>query len=75
MAEEHFANLATVINSIPKHNLLLVVGDCNAHLGTSDVPYSYHMETNSNGQLLLDLSIECNMVITNTTFQKRTGKL
>ena len=74
-AEEHYSNLATVITTIPKHNLLLVIGDCNAHLGPTDVQYTYHKDTNSNGQLLLDLAIECNMVITNTKFQKKAGKL
>ena len=41
-AEEHYSNLATAISTIPKHNLLLVIGNCNAHLGPTDVQYTYH---------------------------------
>ena len=74
-AEDHYIDLANVINSIPKHNLLLVIGDYNAHLGPTDVHYTYHNETNSNGRMLLDLATECNMEITNTRFQKKAGKL
>ena len=31
-AEEHYNNLVTAISAVPKHNVLLVLGDCNAHL-------------------------------------------
>ena len=67
--------MASAISTIPKHNVLLVLGDFNAHLGTDDVKYSYHKKTNKNGQLLIDLTLESNLVITNTTLQKRPGKL
>lgn len=74
-AEDHYNNLANAINSIPKHNVLLVVGDFNAHIGKDDAAHTYHENTNSNGKLLLDLAEENNLIITNTTFQKRSGKL
>ena len=32
-AETHYENLLSATQDIPKHNVLLVVGDCNAHLG------------------------------------------
>ena len=35
-----------------------------------DILRTYYEQTNSNGQPLVDLAIETNMVITNTQFQK-----
>ena len=73
--ESHFENLSNAISTIPKHNVLVVVGDFNAHLGENDARYTYHLNTNKNGQHLQELSSEKNLIITNTTFQKRRGKL
>ena len=74
-AEDHYNNLANTIKSIPKHNVLLVVGDCNAHIGKEEAKFTYHQVTNTNRKLLLDLAEENNLIITNTIFQKRLGKL
>ena len=74
-ATDHYTNLSNAIKSIPKHNVLIVVGDCNAHIGTDDALFTFHENTNTNGKLLLDLVEENNLVITNTTFQKRQGNL
>ena len=74
-AEEHYNNLVTAISAVPKHNILLVLGDCNAHLGEEAVKHTYHKRTNSNGEHLLDLACEAHLIITNTAFQKRKGKL
>ena len=62
------------IKAIPAHNLLLLIGDCNARIETDDALITYYEQTNSNGQLLPDLALETNMVI-NTQFQKRRVKL
>ena len=59
---------------IPKHHMILECVDFNAHLGTSDVPFSFHDETNKNGELLLEHAMECGLRITNTLFKKRKGK-
>ena len=72
---KHYNILADTTKAIPAHNLLLLIGDCNAHIGTDDAPITYYEQTNSNGQLLLDLALETNMIITNTQFQKRRVKL
>ena len=74
-AEEHYANLANVVNSLPKHNIILLIGDFNAHIGKTSAKHTYHETTNNNGKLLLELANETNMIITNTNFQKRRGKL
>ena len=52
-AEEHYNNLVTAISAVPKHNVLLVLGDCSAHLGEEAVKHTYHKRTNSNGEHLL----------------------
>ena len=74
-AEDHYKKLLDTINLVPKHNILLVLGDYNAHLGTDNAKNTYHTETNTNGQYLADLAEEGNMIIGNTEFQKRKGKL
>ena len=73
-AEEHYNNV-TAISAVPKLNVLLVLGDCNAHLGEEAVKHTYHKCTNSNDEHLLDLACEANLIVTNTAFQKRKGKL
>ena len=74
-AEEHYNNLNSVVSSIPKHNVLLVVGDFNAHIGKTHRQYTYHDTTNKNGQLVIDFAEEADMIITNTNYKKKPGKL
>ena len=50
--------IANTIKTIPARNLLHVIGDCNAYIGTDDATFKYHEQTNSNGQLLLDMALE-----------------
>ena len=73
--EEHYNDLVTAISAVPKHNVLLVLGDCNSHLGEGAVKHTYPKRTNSKGEHLLDLASETDLIITNTAFQKRKGKL
>ena len=47
-AEDHYENLLAAIDEIPKHNVLLVVGDINAHLGEDIAKFTYHKNTNTN---------------------------
>ena len=61
--------------SIPKHNVLLVVGDFNAHIGKDLRKYTFHNETNKNGQQAIDFAEEANLLVTNTHFSKKRGKL
>ena len=53
----------------------MVIGDFNAHLGEDVAKYTYHKNTNSNGQLMNDLNNEANLMTTNTYFQKKKEKL
>ena len=73
-ASEHYEQLANITRTVPKNNVLLVIGDCNAHLGLEDALYTFHQGTNNNGKLLLSYSQEANLVIANSRFQKNPGK-
>ena len=72
--EGHYDNLRRAIDSIPTHNMLLVIGDFNARVGPEDVRFPFHESTNRNGKYLFDFAIEKNLLIANTYFQKRIGK-
>ncbi|XP_019623440.1 PREDICTED: craniofacial development protein 2-like, partial [Branchiostoma belcheri] len=72
---EHYDSLRRAIQSVPAHNLLMVVGDFNARLGDEEARYTLHSETNRNGRMLLELTSEQNLIICNTRFQKKAGKL
>ena len=67
-AEDHYQNLSRAINEVPKHNILLVIGDFNGHIGKDKGNFSYHEVTNKNGNLMHDLAMENKLVITNTKF-------
>ena len=74
-AEEHYNNLNAAAASIPKHNVLLVVGDFNGHIGKTHTQHTYHATTNKNGQHVIDFAEEADMLITNTNYKKKRGKL
>ena len=61
--------------AIPKHNIVIVMGDFNAHLGADDATYTFHSSTNSNRKLMIDYLQETNLMIGNTSFRKKKGKL
>ena len=49
-AEEHYKQLSTATTTIPIHNVLLTIGDFNAHLSESHINrYTYRGITNTNG--------------------------
>ena len=70
--EEFYEQLGHVIEDIPKHAMLLVGGDMNAHLSQG---YSYHKRENRNGGYLQDFLSQHNLIAGNTTFQKNRKKL
>ena len=74
-AIDHYKELSDITRIIPKRNVLLVIGDCNAHLGSEDALYTFNDKTNNNGKLLLDYFIETNLIIASTRFQKKRGKI
>ena len=60
---------------MPDHNLFMILGDFNARFGSDDVKNTMHPYTICNGKLQADLILEKDLVVTNTYFQKRVGKL
>ena len=74
-AIDHYEQLSDITCTIPKHNVLLVIGDCKGHLGPENKLCTFHDKTNNNGKLLLDYSVETKLIIANTRFQKKQGKL
>ena len=65
-----YDELRRAIETIPQHNVLIIIGDFNARIGKDDGNFTYHQETNKNGVLLIDIINEKQLVITNTCFQK-----
>ncbi|KAJ8389331.1 hypothetical protein AAFF_G00120390 [Aldrovandia affinis] len=49
-------------------------GDFNARLGPEDAPFTYHTNTNRNGEHLAALLTERRLLAANTLFRKRMGK-
>ena len=69
-----YDNLRKAIDETPPHHFLTVLGDMNAKVSSAHVKYAYNQKTNRNGKMLLELSQEKSLCITNTKFQKREGK-
>ena len=57
--ENFYHDLYTFTRSVPKHNVLIIAGDCNAHLGTyHNNKFSLYTEANRNGILMEQFLIE-----------------
>ena len=74
--ENFYHDLYAFTRSVPKHNVLIIAGDFNAHLGTDhNNKFSFHTEANRNGILMEQFLIENSLHCLNTNFQKKNGKL
>ena len=51
------------------------MGDFNVYLGADDATYKFHSSTNSNGKFMIYYLQEINLMIGNTSFRKKKGKL
>ena len=68
--------LQDVIRQLPKHNVIVIAGDMNTQVGSEDiVGFSFHDNTNRKGNLLWDLTKECELVSISTKFQKKKDEL
>ena len=67
--------MRSTLEHVPAHNFLLVAGDFNAKLGADDAKYTYHLETNRNGDHLVDLAQEFSLLAANTRFKKSKNQL
>ena len=71
-----YNELASLVRSISKRNVLVIGGDINAQI-TKDRnhKFSLHNSSNRNGELLTDFTIENRLTYLNTSFQKKERKL
>ena len=73
--KSYYHQLTAATKSVPAHNVLIVAGDFNARIGLDNAKFAYHTSTNRNGEFLHEYVQENDLVITNTTFKKKTSKL
>ena len=74
VTEEFYNKLKDTVKNVPAHNFLMILGDFNARLAKEDFRYSFHSESNRNGDLLSEFITENQLTVTNTMFQKSKGK-
>ncbi|XP_072046990.1 uncharacterized protein [Amphiura filiformis] len=74
-AEQHFQLLDRTIRQVPAHSFLIVMGDFNGRVGMEYYNFPYHETTNRNGEMLHNLALENDLVITNVCFRKKEPRL
>ena len=73
---QFYDELSSLSHNVPKHNVLVVGGDMNAHVSLCEEHRrSYHDTTNRNGEYMTNFASENGLVCLNTRFMKRKGKL
>ena len=61
--EKFYENPISTTRQIPKHNVLIIAGDFNDHLGIQDgFKFALYDESNRNGILLKDYILENNLL-------------
>ena len=71
----YYNQLRTAIEGVAPHDFLAVLTDANAQIGPDDALFTYNNKTNENGQRLLELLEDYQMLAANTQLRKRRGKL
>jgi hypothetical protein len=75
--EAFLVQLQSVINNIPKHDVLVIIRDFNAKVGSNNEGHESSMgkhgieERNFNGERLLDICEINNLVVTGTIFPRK----
>ncbi|XP_046841942.1 uncharacterized protein LOC124436059 [Xenia sp. Carnegie-2017] len=72
---DFYSTLRSSLEQVLAHNFLLVAGDVNAKLGADDAKFTFHLDTNRNGEHLVDLAEEFSLFATNTRFNKNKNNL
>ena len=71
-----YTDITYFIIHIPKHNVIIIGGNLNAHLVKDDgYKYSQNRTTNRNGNMLHNFLQENNLSCFNTQLQKISGQL
>ena len=71
-----YEQLSSLVRYIPKHNVTIISGDFNAHLGQNEKsPFTMYKESNRNGEHLEKFLLENGMYCLNSRFRKKEGKL
>ena len=73
--EEFYSSLRSVLENVPQHNFLCVLGDMNAKIGPEDASFTFDYATNRNGEMLLDFMDEFNLFSSNNLFMKPKNQL
>ena len=58
VVDEFYDDMRRAISTVPRHNVLVVMGDFNARVGSTDGRFTFHKETNRNGEKLMELTQE-----------------
>jgi hypothetical protein len=75
--EQFFDYLQSIVDKVPKSDLIIILGDVNAKLGKEPAyqkitgKHTLHEETNRNGELLCDFAAANNMIVMSTQFQHK----
>ena len=73
--DNFYNELSTCAQSFPPHDIVVIAGDLNAHLGkdTSNTN-AYYVSTNRNGQHLMNFAQENGFTIAGLKFNKKSSK-
>jgi len=73
--EKFYEDLQKIHNKIPKHDIVIIMGDLNAKIGKEKLyqqvagKYTLHESTNGNGEWACEYAIANNMKIVSTCYQ------
>jgi exonuclease III len=75
--EQFSEDLQKVVDNTPKSDIIIILGDLNARLGTEDAftgvtgQYTLHQNTSGNGELLSEFAVLNNMTIMSMQLQHK----
>ena len=70
-----YEKLRTTIEQVPSHDCLIILNDTNASMGLEDMQYTYSTSITNNGILLIEMLEEYHLLVANSHFRKKMGKL
>ena len=70
--ETFYEQLSASSRQISKHNVNIIAGDLNAHIGQRDgLKFAYHEMINRNGKMRNEYLLENKLICLNTRYKKR----